>query len=379
MSSSRSAPPWNCSAGRCSSGLLASRHRSAPATHDPRSVIFRRRSQRGVSGAPQSPANVESLLADLDRLELESRDRGDPETWRRLLRLRHAAGVELVGSGLPVPDYPTPSFDLPPAGEAGLPDLRPGDVTPERLRGAILRDGCAVVRGLVDRQRATELGAELQGLFERHDRSGTGPSDGDVDHEAFVPDPPYKLIERPWVNNAGGIWLADSPRLMAEVFDLFDEVGLRRLIGGYLGERPAISVNKSTLRRARSSVSSVDWHQDGAFMGDVRTLNVWLSLSHCGDDAPGLFMVPRRVDEIVPTGTPGAQFDWSVSPDVAEQAAGELGTVRPIFEPGDAVLFDDYFLHATWVEPQMPNARYAIESWFFSPSSFPSEYVPLAF
>ena len=34
-------------------------------------------------------------------------------------------------------------------------------------------------------------------------------------------------------------------------------------------------------------------------MGDARALNLWLSLSRCGDEAPGLDLVPRRLDEIV--------------------------------------------------------------------------------
>ena len=52
---------------------------------------------------------------------------------------------------------------------------------------------------------------------------------------------------------------------------------------------------------------------------------------------------------------------------------------RPIFDPGDALLFDDLFLHQTGSDPSMPNTRYAIESWFFGPSAYPDEYVPIAF
>jgi hypothetical protein len=63
---------------------------------------------------------------------------------------------------------------------------------------------------------------------------------------------------------------------------------------------------------------------------------------------------------------------------VAEEAAGEIGIVRPVFNPGDALLFDDIFLHQTGSDPEMPNPRYAIESWFFGPSAFPEIYVPLA-
>ncbi len=66
--------------------------------------------------------------------------------------------------------------------------------------------------------------------------------------------------------------------------------GLRRLARDYLGEPPAVSMQKCTLRKAGArtwATAMPGWHQDGAFLGDVRALNVWLSLSHCGDDAPG--------------------------------------------------------------------------------------------
>ena len=58
---------------------------------------------------------------------------------------------------------------------------------------------------------------------------------------------------------------------------------------------------------------------------------------------------------------------------------GMLGIQRPIFEPGDALLFDELFLHQTAADPSMPNNRFAIESWFFGPSHYPDEYVPIAF
>ena len=63
---------------------------------------------------------------------------------------------------------------------------------------------------------------------------------------------------------------------------------------------------------------------------------------------------------------------------MAEEAAGEYGIVNPIFAPGDALLFDDLFLHQTGGKPGLTKPRYAIESWFFGPSAFPEIYVPLA-
>src|SRR5204862_206319 len=83
--------------------------------------------------------------------------------------------------------------------------------------------------------------------------------------EEFDPGPPFDLVpERGWVSDADGIWAADSPKLMFELLETFERVGLRRLIRGYLGERPALSVNKCTLRRVSPEAGSI-WHQDGAF------------------------------------------------------------------------------------------------------------------
>ena len=52
--------------------------------------------------------------------------------------------------------------------------------------------------------------------------------------------------------------------------------------------------------------------------------------------------------------------------------------MRPIFEPGDALFFDEMFLHQTGSDPSMPNPRFAIESWFFGAHGFPADYAPLA-
>ncbi len=68
-----------------------------------------------------------------------------------------------------------------------------------------------------------------------------------------------------------------------------------------------------------------------------------------------------------------------MSPQVVDEVAASTGVVRPIFEPGDVLLFDEMNLHATAADPSMPNPRYAIESWFFGLSGFPAEYVPIAY
>jgi hypothetical protein len=139
-----------------------------------------------------------------------------------------------------------------------------------------------------------------------------------------------------------------------------------------------LSAQKCTLRKVEPELPG-HWHQDGKFLGQVRALNVWLSLSRCGDQAPGLDVVPRRIDRLLASGAEaGTMFPIHIPDELVVEAAGDAGILRPIFEPGDALLFDELFVHETGSDPDMPNPRYAIESWFFGPSAFPGDYAPLA-
>ena len=323
-------------------------------------------------------AAATALFEQVDRLVGENRADHDPDRERQILRLRHRAGAALLAADRRPPEYASPAA-VPATNGSGLPEVRPEELTAELVRGGMLQNGCLVIRGLISRSEAEGMVEEMEQAFEARERVGENGTDERAYWQRFEPDPPFVLKDRDWVSSTGSIWAADSPRLMFEMLDMFERAGLRDVITRYLGERPAISVNKCTLRKVDASAGTA-WHQDGAFLGeDARALNVWLSLSDCGVDAPGLDVVSRRLDHIVPTGTEGAIFDWSVSDAVAVASAGEAGIVRPTFEPGDVVLFDHLNLHRTAVEPGMPNTRYAIESWFFGPTGFPGEYTPIAF
>ncbi len=259
----------------------------------------------------------------------------------------------------------------------GSPRSPPSSSPPELLRAAILQSGALLVRGLMDRDKAERIARDIDRGFEFRAAHGRGASDPEGHYDELEPEPPF-LIQRSWIEQGGGVLAVDSPRLLFDMFESFEDAGLREVIASYLGERPAISAQKCTLRKATPDTAGA-WHQDGAFLGEVRSLNVWLSLSRCGDVAPSMDVVPRRIDDFVATGTEGTWLDHQVSEAVAEEAAGDVGIVRPIFDPGDALLFDDLFLHQTGSDPSMPNTRYAIESWFFGPSAYPDEYVPIAF
>ena len=147
------------------------------------------------------------------------------------------------------------------------------------------------------------------------------------------------------------------------------------MLKDYFGERVAISAKKSTLRRTEPTALA-GWHQDGAFLGtETRSLNIWTALSPCGVDAASLDVFPRRFDRLVEMGGPDI-FDWSVSNETAA-SYGMDSVVRPVFEIGDALLFDQMTLHRTGVDPGMTKTRYAIEMWCFAASTYPHEQVPL--
>jgi hypothetical protein len=326
-------------------------------------------------------AGVSELLEELHGASQRAVAKRDPELDRRVLLLRHRAGLAMVaeaGDPLPVPEPASERLPERPGRE--LPDFGPADLDAGLLRAAILRDGCMLIRGLLDRGQALDLANGIESAFAARAARAAGEAPSDGYYEELVAegaDPPIEN-QRPWIESGGGVLAADSPRLAREMFDAMESAGLRDLITAYLGEHPAVSAQKCTLRKAEPTVIGA-WHQDGAFMGDVRSLHVWVALSHCGDEAPGLDLVPRRLDELVPTGGEGTMIADQVSQATAERAAGEIGILRPIFEPGDVMLFDDLFIHKTASGPAMSKPRYAIESWFFGPSAFPPRYVPLAF
>jgi hypothetical protein len=281
------------------------------------------------------PESTEGLFEEIRRLTEAGRERPDRAIERRLLRLRHLAGLRLLDAPERPPEYAAADEARLPTGD-GLPEIAPADLTPGLLRAGILRDGCLLVRGLVARDDALELAAEIDRAFAAREAFDAGRAPAPGYYEEFAPEPPFEVAVRPWIKEGGGILAVDAPKLACRMLDLFEGAGLPRLVEGYLGEAPLLSVHKTTLRKADPSVGGA-WHQDGAFMGDARALNLWLSLSRCGDEAPGLDLVPRRLDEIVVAHE--AMLDVELTRAKAREAAGDLEILRPIFEPGDALFF----------------------------------------
>lgn len=316
------------------------------------------------------------LRAEIEILSAENRADPNRATERRLLALRQLAGIRIVDAGAETPQFAVPSDALPTSDV--LHAVRGAELSASLLRAGILRDGCLLVRGLVPRDDALALAEQIDRSFAERERQQSGSDAAAGYYEEFGPHSRYGAVfGRPWIQQGGGVLAADAPMLHFTMMEMFRAASLPEIASSYLGEPALISVHKTTLRKADPAVSGA-WHQDGYFMGEVRSLNLWLSLSRCGDVAPGLDIVPRRLDDYVATATEEAVLDYTISQRNAEETAGEHKIIRPIFEPGDALFFDELFLHKTGSSPEMPNPRYAIENWFFGGSAFPDEYAPLA-
>ena len=256
--------------------------------------------------------------------------------------------------------------------------MTPAELTPGLLLNGILRHGSVWVKGLVPRARVARLRSAIDRSFEAYDATDAGRATAEMARWYSPLDGIQNpAIARAWRRQGNGVLTADSPRAFFEFMETVHELGLDRLIAAYLGERPALSAEKCTLFRVDARdwrVRLANWHQDGAFLGGgIRTVNAWFALSRCGRDAPGMEVIPIRLERVLPVGEGASHYGWTVSPETVARELPGVPIWRPEFEEGDVLLFDHLTLHRTAADEGMPNVRYAIESWFFAPSVYPRE------
>jgi hypothetical protein len=267
----------------------------------------------------------------------------------------------------------------------GVPRVAPANLDARALEHSLARFGCLLVPALLGPGPVRRLVDGIDRTFDEFDRWQAKPQ-APRDDEArswytpFRPVDPYTGFEvggRAFTRSTGGIWTVESPHMLFEVIQMFEEVGLGALVAGYLGERPALSAAKCNLRRTPAHIPG-GWHQDGSFLGrDIATLDVWIALSDCGRDAAGLDIVPHRVDQLLETG-----LDEVVVPHetvLAAIAPLDVEIVSPEYHAGDVLIFDHMFLHRTAIAPGMTRERHALETWFFAPSSYPDGQIPLIY
>jgi hypothetical protein len=314
-------------------------------------------------------------LAALDAVAALNRASPSPELQVRLIELRRQAAEAYRPPGRwPWP----PTFDDP------FPDVvgRPPEIAARELDGALLgaavaHHGSLLVRGVLDRdavERSRESIERASAAWGLAPEERTG-----VDYLPTLTVQGMQAVLREKQAGAHTWWLADCPPAAAQVLDDLAASGVIGAIGEHFGERPVFTLQKSTVRRVQPEFRYTAWHQDGSFLGpETRAMNVWMSLTPCGGDrtAPGLEIVPRRVEEILPFGESGG---IGIDGFAVHRTAGETPVVRPEFDPGDALLFDERMIHRTFVgkNVEMTQERLAVECWFFAPSHPAENYVSL--
>lgn len=342
-----------------------------------------------MSSAPTSPSPRQSVTTPegLDRLEAEGRlvevldelladpaAGTDPDLLVALVDLRYRAAAAYHPTGKAT--WP-PELDDPFPEVSGRPPEVPASDLDEVVMGATIRHhGSLIVRGLFDPEQVERTRRSILTAREAQ-AAGAGAWTG----PAYRPFPGLDGMGqalREMVVEHGGIWLADSPAATAQVLDDLARSGAVAAITRHFGSRPLFSLEKSTLRLSEPVYRFTGWHQDGSFLGaGTRALNVWVTLTSCGGDrpAPGLEVVPRRVDEIL--STDGDTGTASINGYAVHYAAGDTPVMRPEFDPGDALVFDERMIHRTYLSPEMTEQRFAVECWFFDAAHRPDSYHAL--
>ncbi|NQX87830.1 MAG: phytanoyl-CoA dioxygenase family protein [Halioglobus sp.] len=272
-------------------------------------------------------------------------------------------------------DWPPPYSDPFPHITRALPEISAVGLSATILGGAIAHHGALIIRNLFTPEQVAatrEMQDKVKKLSEsgEHDRYGWYmPFDGKA---------PKLRALRSRIERNGGNWLADSPLGLKQTLHFLETTKVPSTISEHFGERPAISLQKSTLRSIQPRSKPTGWHQDGSFLGkDVRSMNIWIALSECGGSTPaaGMEIIPARLEQI-----------YHIPPDLGA-SENALNLVQPLidahslvvphFAPGDGIMFDEKLMHRTAFGAHLSMVRYALECWLFAPSHSAATYSPL--
>lgn len=323
--------------------------------------------------------------AAVDLLQGAYLDQPDPETASHLIDLRARAVLPGMVEPSAAPWPPTYDDPFPEVGDDRVPEVTVDSMSVRKLAGGVEHHGAVAVRGALSPDLADRVVEVILATEEHRDAPAGTPPPADRTYEPFngigaEPSPELLKLrqQRKMVAMQGGTWLADSPTGTAIALGALYTTGIVELMTEHFGARPCFSLQKSTLRRSLPEDKVAGWHQDGSFLGtDARTMNVWIALSDCGGEvpSPGLELIPKRVDEILPLD--GGLGRVSISRETIAAASDHVPSIVPRFNKGDALIFDQYFVHRSYFASGMTEDRFALECWMFASGHTPSAYIPL--
>lgn len=279
-----------------------------------------------------------------------------------------------------------------------IPEIDAADLTVDFVKKSIREKGCVIVRKFFDADEVALMRSYVDHAFAIHD-DNTGivnkylskqvdlaevleKTKADIEEKQKT-NPTYTntakvgpTLRRPLGNSS--YLTAQTPMLAEKLFKLYEKKQLKTLLRSYFGNEPCVSVYKWVLRRGSPPGWPIDFHQDGAFMGDdIESLNCWIPLSDCGAglDVHGMDIVPVRHMSAFEKGT--GMRNWMVSAKCVVDQYSEDAIVTPTFHAGDMFFFDHLLVHRTQSIPNPATKRYAIETWFFDSVNFPKNQIPL--
>jgi hypothetical protein len=333
----------------------------------------------GNPGTPVSATSSRDLTLEIERLQSANRAAPDPAVERRLVELRLAAAAAAPTVPAEPPSWWTDVDDPFPGLVDAVPEVGRRELDARLLRGAIAFHGCLMVRGLFSRALVDELARDIDRALVAFDRYFEGAPHAD-DNAWFQPFDPAdsndhrfgRILGR---RAAGAVNASDSPRTFFHLVEAFSEAGVPELLTEYLGGHPCVAIDKCTVRRVQTEAAT-GWHQDSyRFPQGAPVCDVWVAFSECGGRAPGLEIIPRRVEESAEL-DPTADIPWVIANDVIDGIAGDRPKLSPQFGPGDAIVFDEMLLHRTGTFPGMSEPRYGADAWFFPAGTYLTEKVP---
>ena len=216
-------------------------------------------------------------------------------------------------------------------------------------------------------------------------------ADGVVGHGALLvrglypADQIQRMLHLAQGSQESPVGLGCSDVVLAALIELYRDCGLLAIVTEYLGGQPVLFGERAKLRRhlaERDRFAAIPWHQDVSFFGRTSyALNCWAALTPCGEDCPGLGVIPRRMDERVGWDGDGpAPLDYGrrLPEGLLESLEGGHPVAYPVFAPGDALLFDEMTLHTTSRRRWQRADQVVTISWFFRAAGFPDWGTPLA-
>lgn len=123
----------------------------------------------------------------------------------------------------------------------------------------------------------------------------------------------------------------------------------------------------------------VAFHQDRYFLGDIPMVNFWLPFDSCNNDAPGLELITVGETQDLRNRLPVMKFD--IGNPASAHTLEQIQAVYPpdaFFHPpvdiGDAMVFNNFMPHRSYVIPGMNRGRSNLEVRVFREGQLPGGY-----